>query len=207
MGGRGSNSLSDTNIRNSGEKTSQTTGLASLSKEAGTWVQSLTPAELAAVGGYSIEGPNGYDGINDYLRGLSQNSAYLPSRQTIDALDSAIGKFTVSNPITVERVITANGFAALRPDGTLPIGTVLTDKGYTSTTLTRDRGFIKSQRFVLQISVPVGAKGAYIETASFNKSEKEFLIHRGASYQVTSVRQGETSQGTPQFIIKANLLK
>lgn len=102
----------------------------------------------------------------------------------------------IPQDITVNRIATgaAFGFPLSRtiPPGEMAgmVGRTFHDPGFTSTTVNSRRGWIR-----MNISVPAGTRGAYVESITKNKGETELILDAGTHYRIISVetnREGDT---------------
>ncbi len=102
----------------------------------------------------------------------------------------------VPQDITVHRIATGAAFGF--PDSrTIPadqmaglVGRTFHDPGFTSTTVNSRRGFVR-----MNISVPAGTRGAYVESITKNKGETELILDAGTHYKIISVKtnhEGDT---------------
>lgn len=143
------------------------------------WKEGLSDAEQEALWRYQ---GSVYDRINGTLRSGKRATGRL--KEVIDLGDSAIAKGIVRENVTVYR-----GFS--NPDivknWTRLEGKIITDKGFTSTSLYKDTAeyFRRQSKGVLaEIRVPEGARGAWIGALG-DASEGEFLLPRGSKFKVT----------------------
>ena len=119
-----------------------------------------------------------YYEMNEYLRGINT---------TISASDKSAIKHAVEALEKTSAPENIIGFRGIRPFGifndlhSLKIGTVYQDKGFTSTSLDKTRSFFGIK---VKIHIPKGSKGAYVDSISAYRGEKEFLIPPGAKFQI-----------------------
>lgn len=131
------------------------------------WHSSLSAGELQAVKYYT---GNGYSTLNSQLRFGSSPS------QTALRLDAALAKGQAPVDMVVHRGTTHYSLTTLKP------GDVFQDKGYVSTST--GSGFGGDVR--MQIHVPKGSTGAFVDPISTHQGEKEFLLPRGSRFRVVS---------------------
>lgn len=126
---------------------------------------------------------NDYRGINDRLRGRSKGDTF---DGTIEQIRSALRP--TPQDLTVHRSVAADalGFPFGRESITLAegkklVGRTFHDRGFTSTSVEPLKGGNVVQ---LRISVPAGAKAAYLESLSRNRREYEVLLDAGTHFKI-----------------------
>lgn len=147
------------------------------------WQASLTDEERSAIG-YYTEG--GFSSINDSLR--KGGYASQEDRDAIHALDSALDKARADKEMVVYRGICSSpecvaGFEWMEE------GDTFTDDGFASATTVGSESF--SAQVTAEIIVPKGARGAYLEGVTSYVGQHEFLIPRGAEYEIASISRSE----------------
>lgn len=190
------------------------------------WINSLTKNELQAVKDYTNDTSLvGYTDINDALRDGTYKKGYkAPIRdgwitaseerlqkvsEAVDGIDRAMAKFTLTTDKTVWR-----GFREdLMPDSflskmeNLKPGSVLTDKAYSSTAVTKSGTGEFTGGWLMKIKVPAGTgRGVFTRKISEYEKENEFLIKRGAQFKVTRITNGKDSWGNTVKLIEAEML-
>lgn len=155
------------------------------------WGNSLTDEELAAINRYEVD----YSDINDPLR----NGEGVPNnwRDDVRNLDNALNRGRVQQDIIVYRDLRQSPLDNLRP------GQTYTEKGYVSTSLDKDLGFVDGRTTSVQIRVPKGAKGGYLPSKSDAKkyvSQKELLLARNTKFRVVSNTVG--SNGVRNIVLE-----
>jgi hypothetical protein len=162
----------------------------------------LTEKEFQSVGNYQHDG---YKEINKVLRNPKNfeepYQQYMSS--TIEAIDSAIVKAgeVVPDNTAVFRVVHDKFFMGAPVLGVPPIeiGSVITDKGYTSTTmidlskLTQDEksSYARSNKMLIRIDLGKNKSGLAVNSiyentnkvGLFTLQEREFLLPRGTSFE------------------------
>jgi hypothetical protein len=144
------------------------------------WHASMTLAEKNGVIDYT---GSSYDSMNNFLRGKTSN----PSFNTLEKIkntDSALAK-TKPNKTTLRlrRGVGSSVFDLIKnaPDG------VFIDQGYTSTSPCSKGGFSGNE---VEIIIPKGVgKGAWVDDISSHKGELEYLLPRGAKFQVCNIEE------------------
>jgi hypothetical protein len=144
------------------------------------WHASMTLAEKNAVIDYT---GSSYVSMNDFLRGKTST----PSSDTLEKIkntDSALAK-TKPNKTTLrlKRGVGSSVFDLIKnaPDG------VFIDQGYTSTSPCSKGGFSGDE---VEIIIPKGVgKGAWVDDISSYKGELEYLLPRGAKFQVCNIEE------------------
>jgi hypothetical protein len=161
----------------------------------------LTEKEFQSVGNYQHDG---YKEINKVLRFPEKNAEGLETwSDTIEAIDSAIVKAgeVIPDNTAVFRVVHDKFFMGAPVLGVPPIeiGSVITDKGYTSTTmidlskLTSDEksSYARSNKMLIRIDLGKNKSGLavnsiyenYNKVGLFTLQEREFLLPRGTSFE------------------------
>ncbi len=116
-------------------------------------------------------------------------------KEKIKHIDSSLDKTSVPESFVAYRGV------SLRNAGidikTAKPGDMFQDGGYGSTTLNQqvalnfaggtERVRIRTERTMMQIRIPKGAKGAMINKVSGSTGESEFLLPRGQKYRVVKI--------------------
>ena len=159
------------------------------------WTKSLTVAEKSSILDYS---QGEFFDINDILRKNNKITKETAGKyyDKINQIESALDKFELKENILVYRKV--NFDAVGHYDLTQLVGKDVIDKGFMSTSLLEE-GFTASEDVIMEIVVPKGSKGAYInDLSNFQNKEYEFLLQRNTKLKITKVsKQGD------QFKIKA----
>lgn len=119
--------------------------------------------------------------INNNLRGTLRYSEFITSglNEKTKKIDSELnGLPRLNKEIKVKRAVSGLDFVK-----SLKEGSEFKDKGYTSTSVKLDKVWVKNQ-ILLDIIVPKGSKGAYIEDITENKGEFEFLLPRNSKFRI-----------------------
>lgn len=187
------------------------------------WKNSLTQPELQAFKKYT--GVD-YSSINDALREDKYQKGYIAKKQagggikvselkkqeiaqTIDNMDKAIAKFTLTTDKTVWRGLRDDLMqdSFLSKMENLKPGTVLTDKAYSSTAVTKSGTGEFTGGWLMKIKVPAGTgRGVYTRKISEYAHENELLLKRGAQFKVTRITNGKDSWGNTVKLIEAEML-
>lgn len=144
----------------------------------GKFIDGLPDAQKNGINHYT---KHHYEQMNAYLRGLSDTVSASDSH-AIESATAALEKSRAPENIVA--------FRGMRPFGifndlhSLKIGTVYQDKGFTSTSIDKSKSF---SGIKVKIHIPKGSKGAYVDSISAFRGEKEFLIPPGAKFRVKSV--------------------
>lgn len=130
--------------------------------------------------------------INSYLRMPKQLESLKdldPIKNGIPAIDRVIAQSSLKKGITVYRTMDASYLPK-----NLSVGSTITDKAYNSTSIHKSvvEGLNQKWSFVsrvtLEIQVPAGkGNGIYIRDIASAKDQYEYLIKRGAKYEVTEI--------------------
>jgi hypothetical protein len=180
-------------------------------------LEAESEAILAEAEGSQLEALEEYTGdstmINSHLRGrdLTEALGYTPDddemdelRGQIDALDDLFEETSLSEPVIVYR---GTSLRSLERQGvSLTPGTVFEDPAYMSTST--DQSVIESfaegseNVALMEIAVPKGTQGIYVESITENPDEFELLLNRGHSLRIISVIEepsGKSLYGKPQM--------
>lgn len=135
----------------------------------------LTKGQLADIRAYTA---NAYSAWNHRLR----HGGLTPAQQSrVNAVQKALLAGSTDRPIAVYRHSSSIGLAA----GENPqVGGILTDKGFTSTSL--NPSFAGGGYYHMTIEVPQGSPGLAVRSISKFPLENEFLVPHGSKYQVIS---------------------
>ena len=156
------------------------------------WLKSLSEEKRKAITEYTMED---YGEINNYLRGNASSIGEEQTKQIEDIREGITGS-PLKSGIVVHRY-DYGGFAEVENIYELENmeagKTVLTAKGFLSTSLVRKTGF---GDIGYDIKLPKNfKKGQLIKQLSMYPSESEFLINHGTKFKVTGVSTDE--RGTP----------
>jgi hypothetical protein len=161
------------------------------------WKKKLSQKEGDALKAYSSEPfdnlSTDYTKMNNHLRGKDKK----PSKETRDAIkqvDAAINKGNIPQDTTVFR-----GFppSVLGSDPSKLVGKTITDKAYTSSSLSERVASQFSKDLIAEIKIPKGSKGAFMD-ATLNKSdleqlgrdpEHELLLPRGSKFRISGTKK------------------
>lgn len=149
---------------------------------------------------------SGYSSINDGLR----NGGLGPSlTDRVGQIDKTMK--TVTSPMTVTRGMGIDGFGlGFIGDGSTQavtdalVGTIFEDPAFLSTSIAPGGVFHRTNGVRLEIEVPPGAKGVYVQRISNHKSEYEFIMARNTKMMVTSVQ--ESPGNIERFLVKARVI-
>lgn len=157
-----------------------------------TWYDSLSDQENQSIRNYTGDD---YSGINGLLRNRMTKKMVdswnqfaqegYTVQEMIGNIESGIDKFTLNDPIKVFRTCDPN----ILDSATFKKGTIFKDNAFVSTTTITDK--VASGNVVMEIEVPSGKGiGAWINPMSGKADEEyEFLINRGAMFEVGEVYQ------------------
>lgn len=157
-----------------------------------TWYDSLSDQENQSIRNYTGDD---YSGINGLLRNRMTKKMVdswnqfaqegYTVQEMIGNIESGIDKFTLNDPIKVFRTCDPN----ILDNATFKKGTIFKDNAFVSTTTITDK--VASGNVVMEIEVPSGKGiGAWINPMSGKADEEyEFLINRGAMFEVGEVYQ------------------
>lgn len=163
------------------------------------WSDALSQSEATAVHAYT---GTAYNNINAVLRGKA-GTFNEGNREIASNIHSALSRSCIPEDCTVYRGASREALGAYQnlPDEAL-VGKLIGDKGFMSTSLNPGDAFGGEVR--LEISVPAGAKGAYVGYISqCQHYESEVLFDRGQMMRITGVYYNEFGKR----IIRAEMLK
>ena len=190
------------------------------------WINSLTAAERNAVEAYvNDHAATGYTDINDTLREGKYRKGYrAPTKdgwqkasdlrledatKAVENLDTAIAKFTLTSDKTVWRGLSESMMSEefqKKLDNLKP-GSILTDKAYTSTAVTKSGTAEFGYSYIMKIKVPAGTgRGIYTRKLSDYQSENELLLKRDAQFMVTKVGTTTNAYGDKVKLIEVEML-
>lgn len=138
---------------------------------------------------------NGYEDINEYLRGLtstvSDSNAAAIAR--LDRVMDAAPR--VPENLRASRAVGADVFSLTEAsDPRMLVGRTFRDDGFLSTALQSDIRSVNRGEVELRLDVPAGTRGLYVSShdrdddrslAVFGPSENELLLGRGVEYEIT----------------------
>lgn len=162
-----------------------------------TWAGSLSSPQKAAVVSYT---GSEYANMNSTLRQQTLGSASPSLKSKIKRMDEALAKDTTDRDITVYRGFNWSNFDPAR----IKEGTVITDHGYGSTSVSHGSAFNANIRY--EINVPKGSSGAYVAGISHYASEKEFILPRGYQVKVKEMVEVPGKYGGKQYVLKVDLV-
>lgn len=133
-----------------------------------------TPTNCAAIKDYT---DLNYSFVNKHLRGIKNSPSAVDD---ISAIDKELENLPrVPKTIRVKRTI--NDQASSLIDQMVE-NSEFRDKGYTSTSI--DMNYKHGGKYELDIIVPKGSKGAYVEDITLHGDEYELLLPRNAKFRV-----------------------
>lgn len=189
------------------------------------WINSLTAGERNAVEAYvNDHATTGYTDINDTLREGKYRKGYrAPTKdgwqkasdlrledatKAVENLDTAIAKFTLTSDKTVWRGLSESMMSEefQKKLDSLKPGSILTDKAYTSTAVTKSGTAEFGYSYIMKIKVPAGTgRGIYTRKLSDYQSENELLLKRDAQFMVTKVGTTTNAYGDKVKLIEVEM--
>lgn len=136
-----------------------------------------------------------YEGMNSILRTGSMPSyswwVKEDMEKAIKGLDDffASPKGKLKEKTLVHRGVKGGPLLEAFKDGTLGVGDVIEDKGYSSTSVKASfaSNWIGYDKIVAVITAPKGSRAAYVEPITSNSGEYEMLLDRGAKFRVDKI--------------------
>lgn len=144
----------------------------------------LTPKELSALKAYTSDG---FDNLNYFLRGQVTRASPNSFKNSIDLLDGALKKASLSEATTVYRGMDQTVYDRMMKH--LKVGDTFVDHAYGSTTLD-PRVAINSIAGgpIFKVTVPRGYSALPLgEKATSHIGEVEVLLKRGSQFRVASL--------------------
>lgn len=165
------------------------------------WVMSLSEDERKAITGYTLAD---YGEINDYLRGKSYSGDISEDKlKQIENIKTGITGKILKAGVVVHRY-DDGGFAGIEDSSeleNLKPGSILTAKGFLSTSLVRKTGF---GSIGYDIKLPKNfKKGQLVKQISEYQTEKEFLIDHGTKFKFT----GLSKDGSENVVLQLEYLE
>lgn len=154
------------------------------------WINSLSFEEKTAITEYTMENPQYYKNINGVLRGTEKEFIDGNDLRS-DLIHSALSKANIPERMTVYRGCSDSALASAtsRSDDDL-VGLIIYDRGFTSTSLSRNVASGFGGDILLRINLPESTKAALIESISLaGHREKEVLIDKGTAFAITNVNR------------------
>lgn len=128
--------------------------------------------------------------VTEVIYKLNGKSTLGKTNNIVNELDNAIGTFNLDKPITVYRGINDLGSSVNMDD--LFVGQKFTTAGYSSCTMIKDGASLaRNKNYLLEINVPSGNHGAFIESMSgvSDYCQMEFLLKRNSSFEITGIKE------------------
>lgn len=187
--------------------------------ETDKWMAGLSGDESSAFKYYTRRG---YSKINNSLRRDKEIDPNSPLGKKINAMDNAINRYDLKEPIVFHRAIDGKMLGLKKPDMEKlfyggdnrdalkviqsKVGQVVYDKGYASSSAARDASWGSFNPIMCHIKTPAGKGiGAYLSgLSSYGSRESEFLFGRRSGFKITgaSVKNGVIDVGM-QYIGRA----
>lgn len=167
------------------------------------WLSSITATEKNGVVVYT---GSAYNDMNQFLRGQRSTTRY---QSEIDACRKALEKAKLPRETIVRR---GSGYNMLNDLGIGQvtkgnknqfIGSVVVDKGFTSTSPAPGGGFGGSIEYVIKL--PQGCQAMYVDSISRHKGEEELLINCGGKYVVEDIEVNDWGQVSKIYMTLINL--
>ncbi|TPR51666.1 ADP-ribosyltransferase [Apilactobacillus micheneri] len=160
--------------------------------EGAKWAKGLSKKQYKAIGDYSL---SGYTNDNTYLR-TGKSKKMAKTKQEVKNIQDALSKFNLKKPMTVYRGLNGVGFAKGLNGQPNQVGSVYSDKAFQSTSVDQNAaiGFLNTSEknpnnnILIKLNVPAGNNGAYINSISKSKNEKEYLLNSGKKLVITRIQ-------------------
>ena len=145
----------------------------------------------------------GYQGINGHLRGKEDDPDEIEAAErAIPEIDAVIRRNSVPEDVVVSRAL---GFEVFGGDPSGMVGSVVSDKGFLSTSLGDVPGETmgRTKPVHMTIKVPKGTPGYWLQGLSNFPAEKELLLGRDTRIGITSAAYDE---GSKKWKVSAEVL-
>lgn len=188
------------------------------------WKNSLSKPEMEALQNYTWKESGdttkaNFEDINNYLRTgeVSKVGKHI-IENAIGNIDSALNRFKLDNSITVYRGIDTPSLIEQvigEKKYTRDLDSIknylnnktIENKSFTSTSISRQAAGefgLGRNTSILQINLPKGTKGAYLNDISYKTKEKEFLLTRNTQFKIKSIRYDNRLD---KFVISCDLIE
>lgn len=169
------------------------------------WLKTISKNELESVQEYT---GTAYEVMNEYLRGISDKYVGDWEKEQIKQVTEALKKASLPKETIVRRGSNYNMLRELGADISEAnkdkmIGSLVTDKGFTSTSPSLDGGFDGAIEYI--IKVPKGSQAMYVDNISLNQGEQEILINRGGRFIIEDVEFGSNGKVNKIYMTLKNL--
>lgn len=154
------------------------------------WYDAATDMEKTEIYNYTDED---YMDINELLRSGKTSNPYI-NEETVEKMDAAIAKFDLKRGITTFRGSsnTLIGGAKTVEQINAMKGTIVTDKGFMSTTTLKGEEFGGMK---YKIRIPKGkGRGVYVDPMSAHQGESEFLLKRNTKFRIAGAEYDEFAE-------------
>ena len=179
--------------------------------EVNEWRGKMNPDQYEAVRAYT---GSTYKEMNKYLRDGKMGTGESPYlEKLIRDCDKGVGKQQIMENMLVWRKSSAallndlglhyeGNPQAFVNEAMRRVGSVVRDKGFTSTSTKTDRWYGAVH---YEIKVPKGSSAAYVNQISKNRGEMEVVINRGTMYRITGARV-QTIDGSTHPVIELEIV-
>lgn len=169
------------------------------------WLKTISKNELESIQEYTGAA---YEVMNEYLRGISDKYVGDWEKEQIKQATEALKKASLPKETIVRRGSNYNMLRELDIDISEAnkdkmIGSLVTDKGFTSTSPSFDGGFDGTIEYI--IKVPKGSQAMYVDNISLNQGEQEILINRGGRFIIEDVEFGSNGKVNKIYMTLKNL--
>ncbi|UQS84648.1 ADP-ribosyltransferase [Apilactobacillus apisilvae] len=160
--------------------------------EGAKWSKGLSKTQYKAVGDYSL---SGYNNDNTYLR-TGKSKKITKTKAEVKNIQAALKKFNLKKPMTVYRGLNGVGYSKGLNGQKNQVGSVYSDAAFQSTSVDQSAAvkFLNSSEknannnILIKLNVPAGYHGAYINSISKSKNEKEYLLNSGKKMVITRIQ-------------------
>lgn len=165
---------------------------SNLKSQGSKWAKSLSKEQYKAIGDYSL---SGYINDNTYLR-TGKSKKINKTKKEVNNIKDSLAKFDLKKPMTVYRGLNGTGFSKGLDGQPVQVGSVYSDKAFQSTSIDQNAAldFLNSSEknpnnnILIKLNVPSGNNGAYINSISKSKNEKEYLLNSGKKLIITRIQ-------------------
>lgn len=160
--------------------------------EGSKWAKSLSKNQYKAIGDYTF---SGYENINNYLR-TGKAKKIVHTKKEVKNIQAALRKFKLKKPMTVYRGLNGTGYYKGLNGQPNQVGSIYSDKAFQSTSIDQNAaiGFLNTNEknpnnnILIKLNISPGNNGAYVNSISKNKYEKEYLLNSNKKLVITRIQ-------------------
>ena len=162
--------------------------------------QPMTSAQKSAIYSYTGSASGTVNNALRFGKGYDLASAFKKAKQIQNAMYPAPRSLILHRGTNDIGVPGLNSFADVQK----LVGQPFEEKGFSSASVGGFAAF-QGKKFLLEIEVPKGTPGAYVDPVSSNKGEREYMLAAGTKFRVLSVKDNGTSY-PGRYIIRVRVI-